>query len=47
MTGSGSLMMALMHTMVGGAIILVVPAFLICAGITWAAYRRRGSAARD
>ena len=40
-------MMQLMRTMVGGAIILVVPAFAVCAGITYLAYRRRGGTGSD
>ena len=34
-------MMQVMRTMIGGAIVLIVPAFFICAGVTWLALRKR------
>jgi len=40
-------MMQLMRTMIGGAIVLVVPAFAVCAGVTYLAYRRRGGGGPD
>ncbi|HWZ27113.1 MAG TPA: hypothetical protein VNX15_01035 [Gemmatimonadales bacterium] len=42
-----SVMDRLMNTMVSGAFILIAPAFLICTGIAFMAYRKRGSAPRD
>lgn len=34
-------MVKFMHAMKGGMLILVLPSFFVCAGITWMAYRRR------
>ena len=36
-------MSAFMHAMLGGMLILIVPAFLICTGIAVMAYRKRNS----
>lgn len=41
------IMNELMRTMVGGAIILIIPALLICTGLAVMAYRRREGGSRQ
>jgi hypothetical protein len=42
-----TMMPASVHAMLSGMVIMVVPAFLVCAGIAMMAYRRRDKSAGD